>query len=566
MEKMVRLRKRILCFSLFLLLGVTVFFLAGKNLMAMVFNLFFLLIMTVMIFAAEYKGMAVLQQAAEDSGQIRQRIDELSASYQGEELWEELSLEAGSEAAPAFSDPVLERGWEHFIDGGGKKDLSDALDEELVLERGKKGYCEMVPGFLTALGILGTFIGLVMSMDTFSFDSAEQIEATMESIVSGIQVAFYTSIYGVTLSVIYNILYRAQVQQTCDEIYELQQTVSRNRPNADGTFVREQGTKLQQEEIDVLRRIENALGKGMGTEIANALNGQLTPVFQSIDTTLKRVIGDFRAEQSESLSYIVEEFVKQMRQSLDSHINTLGESVERLSLSQEAMTEKLSFLLDEIGRTAADTRDINAESERILEHFDIYMRQLNDMQTHVSSTFQLVESYTTQMYQSMQVQKRMIDTMQAHEQEIMKSCSGLQQVQQNFSELTKENISAVRAMTQYQEEFQKILSEVLEETRRYEQNIFQVFTELKQEQLAATQRYQKTANMLLEQSQTEKRQEKKEENNSIQSVEMQSETNELLRQLIGMIQEEREMTFLQKCRRSVSWRKKDPEDREDELE
>lgn len=65
-----------------------------------------------------------------------------------------------------------------------------------------------IPGTLTGLGILGTFVGLVTGINSVGFSS---VEATMDSIATllgGIETAFFTSISGVILSIVFNILNR----------------------------------------------------------------------------------------------------------------------------------------------------------------------------------------------------------------------------------------------------------------------------------------------------------------------------------------------------------------------
>ena len=63
-----------------------------------------------------------------------------------------------------------------------------------------------IPGTLTGLGILGTFVGLLLGLRNISFVTVEAALGSVQSILAGIDTAFYTSIAGVILSILFNII------------------------------------------------------------------------------------------------------------------------------------------------------------------------------------------------------------------------------------------------------------------------------------------------------------------------------------------------------------------------
>lgn len=87
-------------------------------------------------------------------------------------------------------------------------DIEEYINEDVLSLRTWQGVVLQVPGTLTGLGILGTFVGLITGISSLGFSS---VEATLDSIallLSGIKTAFYTSIAGVILSILFNILNR----------------------------------------------------------------------------------------------------------------------------------------------------------------------------------------------------------------------------------------------------------------------------------------------------------------------------------------------------------------------
>ncbi len=88
-------------------------------------------------------------------------------------------------------------------------DITDYINEEMLSLHSWQTLVSQVPGMLTSLGILGTFIGLLIGIRGIGFSTVNDALTSVQTLLSGIQIAFYTSIAGVILSLIFNILYRS---------------------------------------------------------------------------------------------------------------------------------------------------------------------------------------------------------------------------------------------------------------------------------------------------------------------------------------------------------------------
>lgn len=87
-------------------------------------------------------------------------------------------------------------------------DIGDYVNEDVLGLRSWQSIITQIPGTLTGLGILGTFIGLIIGIQGIGFSSVSAALSSVQVLLSGIQVAFYTSIAGVILSLVFNIMYR----------------------------------------------------------------------------------------------------------------------------------------------------------------------------------------------------------------------------------------------------------------------------------------------------------------------------------------------------------------------
>jgi len=87
-------------------------------------------------------------------------------------------------------------------------DIEDYFNDDILGLKSWQNVVLQIPGTLTGLGILGTFIGLIVGIQGIGFSSVNAALSSVQTLLSGIQVAFYTSISGVILSVVFNITYR----------------------------------------------------------------------------------------------------------------------------------------------------------------------------------------------------------------------------------------------------------------------------------------------------------------------------------------------------------------------
>ena len=87
-------------------------------------------------------------------------------------------------------------------------DIEDWISEDTLALQTWQGLVVQIPGTLTGLGIIGTFVGLLMGISGISFSSVEAALESVSVLLSGIEIAFYTSIAGVILSILFNIFNR----------------------------------------------------------------------------------------------------------------------------------------------------------------------------------------------------------------------------------------------------------------------------------------------------------------------------------------------------------------------
>ncbi len=85
--------------------------------------------------------------------------------------------------------------------------IEEYINEEFFAVNTRQNLLSQIPGTMTSLGILGTFIGMILGIGGMGFSSLNLALESIETLLDGIELAFYTSIVGVILAIIFNLTY-----------------------------------------------------------------------------------------------------------------------------------------------------------------------------------------------------------------------------------------------------------------------------------------------------------------------------------------------------------------------
>ena len=146
-------------------------------------------------------------------------------------------------------------------------DIENVINDDSISVRSWRGVVLQISGTLTAMGLLGTFLGLATGISGVSYSTMQDTLAGIESMLSGITTAFYTSIVGVILSITFNAVYRIVWNMT---LRELQLFIERFhiivQPQAD-EFIKAKQYLNSEQMVDYLSNIHE-----MGTKLLNMTN------------------------------------------------------------------------------------------------------------------------------------------------------------------------------------------------------------------------------------------------------------------------------------------------------
>ena len=221
--------------------------------------------------------------------------------------------------------------------------IDDFVNDALINKASLNHFNAIIPGTLTGLGILGTFIGLSLGLSSFSGDDIYTISDNVGPLLSGMKVAFHTSVYGIFFSLIFTFIYRSIMSLAYEKLDEF---------------------------LTAFKYYTN-----QAPQESEATAAML--VYQSnMDACLKEMLKVMKGtsrEQTEALSDIVTNFTNQMTYTLNSDFKMLGSTLNDVNASQRENAElnknitATAYELIETNRQMVNSINMIAKQQKEIE-------------------------------------------------------------------------------------------------------------------------------------------------------------------------------------------------------
>src|SRR5690625_1749099 len=128
-------------------------------------------------------------------------------------------------------------------------------EKELVYKTGYRKIVESIPAIFVSLGILGTFLGLIIGLeDIDSTANVEGLQTGINTLLSGMGFAFYSSIAGILMSIIYQIIDRLFFYRLItNTAHKLLNTIDSVLPIETESSLLEQMVKTQEAQLNGMK-------------------------------------------------------------------------------------------------------------------------------------------------------------------------------------------------------------------------------------------------------------------------------------------------------------------------
>lgn len=269
-----------------------------------------------------------------------------------------------------FLGRSLRADWQRFLLNAGQLDMrgmpcntQDYINEDTAIYKpGHAQLAELIPGLLTSLGILGTFIGLMDGLSGLNFSDASQTIGSIPVLLSGMRYAFATSVAGISCSLVFNMVNRMMIGhafKALDNFDEAFYELAMPRP----VDVDVQLLCQKQDDGLVIQRAAEAMGNRLSGTMEISVSRALHPVTMAMDNLIQGVA----REQVQGVERVAGQFTQQLNQTLKSQFDQLGQSMLAFGRSQVASQEQMRQAMVSAQALAQDAQRIQEASRSIAD-------------------------------------------------------------------------------------------------------------------------------------------------------------------------------------------------------
>lgn len=417
--------------------GITVY--VGKgNTGMMIYNFAFLGIMAVIYLAGMILGMFKLNGLSQA---LEQGTEELTGIFKtpGKVKTESLSFLEG-----IFDHKYLDRKVENFVSSIDKSqegigDIEEYISEEEIDLHIHKKLLEMVPDILTSLGILGTFVGLVWGLKNFEPSNYEAMTTSVASLVEGIKVAFLTSIYGISLSIIYTIGIKSEYSGMTEKLQAfLEKFHAFVLPTAEN-----ESRNLLVSSQKLQTKAMKQMAEQFSVQMADSFEKVITPTFRKMNDSLDVMVNSVTRCQQDAVRDLLDAFLKEMNSSFRMQFGDFNRALEQLTKAQKETADYTASLYQNMSEQLGASY---VKQDKAMKNL---VNELGSMQTRYMSTAARILQ-DNQEIQKMQQQdyQRIVDYLREAEKSSAKFWVACNQTMQKYVETAAAGMEKASSVNQ----------------------------------------------------------------------------------------------------------------------
>lgn len=249
----------------------------------------------------------------------------------------------------------------------------EVFTEHAVLEGYNKNVAGTLAGVFTGLGILGTFIGLVNGLgkiDTSIDTSASTINfGAILALLGGMSTAFYTSIWGISFSLVWLLLDRATIHSLQRHAAHFFETVKLRYPVVSAEWFLHRLFEVENSEFRAIERSEKlleeqkAILQNLGTDLAtafedaiqNSFSQRLAPALNGVSDSISELQNQLGERQVAAMERLVQTFQERLSEQLGGQFEHLESAMRDAAEWQAQVHSELDQLIVRI-RAAAEVQ------------------------------------------------------------------------------------------------------------------------------------------------------------------------------------------------------------------
>lgn len=222
-----------------------------------------------------------------------------------------------------------------------------------------------VPGMLTAIGIFGTFLGLMLGLHSLDMTNANTMQDSIGMLIEGAAVAFTTSVWGIAFSLAFNIAEKIIEGRLINRIRTFQLKTDR-------LFARnlaERSLLNIQEKTSEAEKLLRVLGEQIGDKVQEGISSAIEPQLKKLAQTMEDLANRQASGAEEALRQLVEEFTGKMGEAGAAQSKAMEEAAQSLTQAMEELDATIGRFLNKVEDQIKVLTNANEEGYKKLESF-----------------------------------------------------------------------------------------------------------------------------------------------------------------------------------------------------
>ncbi|DAB41184.1 MAG TPA: hypothetical protein CFH81_02495 [Sulfurovum sp. UBA12169] len=240
-------------------------------------------------------------------------------------------------------------------------------------------FARVAPSVFPMLGILGTFIAIALSMPDFTVKDLEALDREISILLSGIGTAFYASIYGIMLSLIWTYFEKRGNAKIDKNILSLEK-IYNSRVWTKSELIKHEHTQSELKDQQIVQTLKETFNLDFIKELNEqylknftAIINETTHSFGELTKNLQYVTTDLRMtlekvqDRQESINAV--SAIKQNIEGFNSNAKNLQKAMERFDGSVDHTFDKIDQEVGEIvKKLTAFAQIISEQNQMILKN------------------------------------------------------------------------------------------------------------------------------------------------------------------------------------------------------
>lgn len=247
-------------------------------------------------------------------------------------------------------------------------------------------FARVAPSVFPMLGILGTFIAIALSMPDFTVNDLDSLDREISILLSGIGTAFYASIYGIMLSLIWTYFEKRGIAKVDKQTHDLEKIYGQ-RVWKRSELIKHEHMQSELKDQQIVQTLKETFNMDFIRELNDQYLKNFTMIVHDTTDSFTKLTTHMREASSELRETL--ETIQKRQKSVDAiaimekniegfneNAKALQRTMERFDGSVEHTFETIDEELGQaVGKLATFARIISEQNQQILQNMAILKQQ-----------------------------------------------------------------------------------------------------------------------------------------------------------------------------------------------